>query len=316
MIELSTRTGNRVVDSVTDLIGATPVVRLRRIAREVPATVLVKLEAMNPGRSVKDRSALGMVEAAERDGLIAPGRSVVIEATSGNAGVALAMVCAARRYRCVIAMPETMGLERRRSMRAYGAEVVLTPGDEGMAGAIAETERIAAAIPGAYLPRQFANPANPDAHRRTTAEEIWADTDGRIDVLVAGVGSGGSITGVAGALRARRPGFHAVAVEPAGSAVLSGGPPGPHPIDGIGAGFVPSVLDPEAYDEVIACETRDAVATARRLAREEGILAGLSAGANVWAALRVAARPECAGAMILTLAGDAGDPYLMSGLAP
>ena len=213
-------------------------------------------------------------------------------------------------------MPETMGLERRRSMRAYGAEVVLTPGDEGMAGADRRDQAHRRRDPGRVPAPAVRQPGQPRRPPRTTAEEIWADTDGRIDVLVAGVGSGGSITGVAGALRARRPGFHAVAVEPAGSAVLSGGPPGPHPIDGIGAGFVPSVLDPEAYDEVIACETRDAVATARRLAREEGILAGLSAGAGVWAALRVAARPECAGAMILTLAGDAGDPYLMSGLAP
>jgi cysteine synthase len=239
---------------------------------------------------------------------------VVVEPTSGNTGIALAFVCAARGYRCILTMPETMSTERRTLLRAYGAELVLTPGAEGMRGAIAKAEEIAASTPDAFVPQQFENPANPGIHRRTTAEEIWADTDGEIDVLVAGVGTGGSITGVAQVLRERRPGFRAVAVEPTDSPVLSGGQPGPHRIQGIGAGFVPDVLDTGAYDEVVRVSSDDAFATTRRLAREEGILAGISSGANVWATLEVARRPENAGKTLVTFLCDTGERYLTTPL--
>ena len=303
-----------IADSITDLIGRTPLVRLGRMAEGTGATILGKLESMNPAGSVKDRIGLAMIEAAEADGRLVPGRSVVVEPTSGNTGIALAFVCAAKGYRCVLTMPETMSLERRTLLRAYGAELVLTPGAEGMRGAIARAEEIAAQTEGAFVPQQFQNPANPEVHRRTTAEEIWADTGGEVDVLVAGVGTGGSITGVAEVLRERRPGFRAVAVEPEASPMLSRGIGGPHRIQGIGAGFVPGVLDTSAYDEVLTCTDRDAVATARRLAREEGILAGISAGANVWAARRVAARPENAGRTVVTLLCDTGERYLSTAL--
>jgi cysteine synthase len=304
----------RIADSITDLIGRTPLVRLSRIGEGVGATVLGKLESMNPAGSVKDRIGLSMIEAAEAEGRIAPGRSVVVEPTSGNTGIALAFVCAARGYRCILTMPETMSTERRTLLRAYGAELVLTPGAEGMRGAIAKAEEIAASTPDAFVPQQFENPANPGIHRRTTAEEIWADTDGEIDVLVAGVGTGGSITGVAQVLRERRPGFRAVAVEPTDSPVLSGGQPGPHRIQGIGAGFVPDVLDTGAYDEVVRVSSDDAFATTRRLAREEGILAGISSGANVWATLEVARRPENAGKTLVTFLCDTGERYLTTPL--
>jgi cysteine synthase len=304
----------RIADSITDLIGRTPLVRLSRIGEGVGATVLGKLESMNPAGSVKDRIGLSMIEAAEAEGRIAPGRSVVVEPTSGNTGIALAFVCAARGYRCILTMPETMSTERRTLLRAYGAELVLTPGAEGMRGAIAKAEEIAASTPDAFVPQQFENPANPGIHRRTTAEEIWADTDGEIDVLVAGVGTGGSITGVAQVLRERRPGFRAVAVEPTDSPVLSGGQPGPHRIQGIGAGFVPDVLDTDAYDEVVRVSSDDAFATTRRLAREEGILAGISSGANVWATLEVARRPENAGKTLVTFLCDTGERYLTTPL--
>ena len=302
-----------IVDSITELIGRTPMVRLNRIGEGAGATILGKLESMNPAGSVKDRIGLAMIEAAEADGRLGPG-SVVVEPTSGNTGIALAFVCAAKGYRCILTMPETMSVERRTLLRAYGAELVLTPGAEGMRGAIARAEEIASETEGAFVPQQFQNPANPEAHRRTTAEEIWADTDGSIDILVAGVGTGGSITGVAEVIKERRPGFKAVAVEPADSPVLSGGAPGPHKIQGIGAGFVPGVLNTAIYDEVVTCTAEDAFAMARRLAREEGILVGISGGANVWAATELARRPENAGLTIVTFLCDTGERYLSTPL--
>ena len=312
---MSTATGKRggIADSIIDLVGRTPLVRLR-IGEDTGATILGKLESFNPAGSVKDRIGLAMIEAAEAEGRLVPGESVIVEPTSGNTGIALAFVAAAKGYRCILTMPETMSLERRTLLRAYGAELVLTPGAEGMRGAIARAEEIASTTEGAFVPQQFQNPANPEAHRRTTAEEIWADTDGEVDILVAGVGTGGSITGVAEVLAERRPGFRAVAVEPADSPVLSGGQPGPHKIQGIGAGFVPGVLNTDAYDEVITCTAEDAFATSRRLAREEGILVGISAGANVWAALELARRPENAGKLIVTFLCDTGERYLTTAL--
>jgi cysteine synthase len=303
-----------IADSITELIGRTPLVRLGRIGDGADGRILGKLESMNPAGSVKDRIGLSMIEAAEASGDLVPDRSVIVEPTSGNTGIALAFVCAAKGYRCILTMPETMSVERRTLLRAYGAELVLTPGAEGMRGAIARAEEIASRTEGAFVPQQFENPANPEIHRRTTAEEIWADTDGEVDVLVAGVGTGGSITGVSQVLAERRPGFRAIAVEPTDSPVLSGGPAGPHKIQGIGAGFVPGVLDTEAYDEVIVCAADDAFAMARRLAREEGILVGISAGANVWAALEVARRPESAGKTIVTFLCDTGERYLTTPL--
>jgi cysteine synthase A len=303
-----------IADSITDLIGRTPLVRLKRISDGSGAEILGKLESMNPAGSVKDRIGLAMMEAAEADGLLTPGTSVVVEPTSGNTGIALAFVCAARGYRCILTMPETMSVERRTLLRAYGAELVLTPGTDGMRGAIAKAEEIAEEIEGSFVPQQFENPANPEVHRRTTAEEIWADTDGEVDVLVAGVGTGGSITGVAEVLSDRRPGFTAIAVEPTDSPVLSGGTPGPHKIQGIGAGFVPGVLNTDVYSEVITCTADDAFAMARRLAQEEGILVGISAGANVWASLEVARRPDSAGKTIVTFLCDTGERYLTTPL--
>jgi cysteine synthase A len=303
-----------VASSITELIGRTPLVRLDRVARGLGATVLGKLESMNPAGSVKDRIGLAMIEAAEREGRIAPGASVIVEPTSGNTGIALAFVCAAKGYRLILTMPETMSVERRSLLRAYGAELVLTPGTEGMRGAIETANRIAAETEGAYVPQQFDNPANPEIHRRTTAEEIWEDTGGEVDVLVAAVGTGGTITGVGEVLRERRPGLRTVAVEPEESPVLSGGQPGPHKIQGIGAGFIPGVLNASVYDEVIRCSADDAFETSRRLAREEGILVGISAGANVWAALEVARRPESAGRTIVTFLCDTGERYLTTPL--
>ena len=303
-----------IADSITDLIGRTPLVRLKRISDGSGAEILGKLESMNPAGSVKDRIGLAMIEAAESEGLLTPGTSVVVEPTSGNTGIALAFVCAARGYRCILTMPETMSVERRTLLRAYGAELVLTPGADGMRGAIAKAEEIAEETEGAFVPQQFQNPANPEVHRRTTAEEIWADTDGEVDVLVAGVGTGGSITGVAEFISERRPGFTAIAVEPADSPVLSGGTPGPHKIQGIGAGFIPDVLNTDVYSEVITCTADDAFAMARRLAQEEGILVGISSGANVWAALEVARRPDSAGKAIVTFLCDTGERYLTTPL--
>lgn len=303
-----------IASSITDLIGRTPLVRLNRVTDGIDAVVLGKLEAQNPAGSVKDRIGLAMLEAAERDGRITPGESVVVEPTSGNTGIALAFACAAKGYRCILTMPETMTAERRSLLAAYGAELVLTPGPEGMRGAIARAAEIAAGTDGAFVPQQFMNPANPEIHRRTTAEEIWDDTEGAVDVFVAGVGTGGTITGVGEVLKERKPSVRAVAVEPADSPVLSGGAPGPHTIQGIGAGFVPGVLNTATYDEVLTVRGEDAFAMGRRLAREEGILAGISAGANVWAALQVARRPENAGAMIVTVLCDTGERYLSSPL--
>ncbi len=303
----------KIANSITELIGRTPLVRLK-IAEDTGATVLGKLESFNPAGSVKDRIGLAMIEAAERDGLISPGASVIIEPTSGNTGIALSFVAAAKGYRCILTMPETMSLERRALLAAYGAELVLTPGPEGMRGAIARAEELARTTPGSFLPQQFLNAANPEIHRRTTAEEIWQDTGGEVDFLVAGVGTGGSITGIAEILRERRPGFHGIAVEPTDSPVLSGGQPGPHKIQGIGAGFIPGVLNTDAYDEVITCRVEDAYETSRRLARGEGILVGISSGANVWAALEVARRPENAGKTIVTILCDTGERYLSTPL--
>lgn len=303
-----------IVNSITELVGRTPMVRLGRIDAGTGARIVGKLESLNPAGSVKDRIGLAMIEAAEREGLIAPGRSVIVEPTSGNTGIALAFVCAAKGYRCILTMPETMSVERRSLLRAYGAELVLTPGPEGMRGAIARAEELAAETGDAFVPQQFQNAANPDVHRRTTAEEIWADTDGEVDVVVAGVGTGGTITGVAEVLRERRPGLRVVALEPADSPVLSGGEPGPHRIQGIGAGFVPGVLDTDAYDEVITVPADDAFEMARRVAREEAILIGISAGANVWGALRVAERPESEGLTIVTFLCDTGERYLSTPL--
>lgn len=299
---------------MTSVIGKTPLVRLNRIAAELPGTVLVKLETMNPTGSVKDRIGLGMVEAGEQAGVIGPG-SILVEATSGNTGIALACVGAVRGYRVILTMPETMSVERRRLLQAFGAELQLTPGPEGMTGAVARAEEIVAENPNAVLMRQFANPANPDTHHATTADEIWRDTEGQVDVFVAGVGTGGTITGVTRRIRSEwNPALHAVAVEPVDSPVLSGGSPGPHRIQGIGAGFIPEILDRELVNEVVQVSTDDAAVTSRRLAREEGIFCGVSAGANVHAACTIAARPEMQGKTIVTIICDTGERYLSTWL--
>ncbi len=302
----------KIADDVTALVGKTPLVRLRR-ASAGGADVVAKLEFYNPASSVKDRIGLSMIEAAEREGRIGPD-TIVLEPTSGNTGIALAFVCAARGYRCTLVMPDTMSRERRQLLRAYGAELILTPGAEGMGGAIAKTKELAAADPRYLILQQFENPANPEIHRQTTGEEIWRDTDGRADVLVAGIGTGGTITGAGQLLKERKPGFRVVAVEPAASPVLSGGEKGPHPIQGIGAGFVPAVLDTEVYDEVVRVENDDAFATARRLAREEGLLVGISSGAAVWAAEQVALRPESKGLLIVVVVPSFGERYLSTPL--
>jgi cysteine synthase A len=303
----------RIADDVTQLIGNTPLVRLRRVTDGVGADVVAKLEFFNPGGSVKDRIAVAMVDAAEEAGLVGPD-TVIVEPTSGNTGIALAMVCAARGYRCIFTMPETMSRERRMLLRGFGAELVLTPGPEGMAGAIAKAEELAKADSNVFVPQQFENPANPAVHRRTTAEEIWADTEGRVDVVVAGVGTGGTITGVGHVLKERKPAVKVVAVEPAASPVLSGGEKGPHPIQGIGAGFVPSVLDQGVVDEVVTVANEDTFSMARRLAREEGLLVGISSGAAVWAALEVARRPEHAGQLVVVVVPSFGERYLSTQL--
>ncbi len=300
--------------SITELIGHTPLVRLNRISDETGAEVLGKLESFNPGGSVKDRIGLAMIEAAEKDGLIAPGRSTIIEPTSGNTGVALAMVAAARGYDMVLTMPDSMSLERRALLKAYGARLVLTPGADGMTGAVDRAVELAAELGDAFVPQQFENAANPEAHRLTTAEEIWEDTGGEVDVFVAGVGTGGTLTGVGQVLKERRPGVLVVAMEPSDSPVLSGRPAGPHRIQGIGAGFVPTVLDGEVYDEVITVSADDAFAVARRLAAEEGLLVGISAGANVWAAGEVARREGMAGKVVVTILCDTGERYLSTPL--
>ena len=302
-----------IAENVTQLIGNTPLVRLNRITEGAAATVLAKLEYDNPARSVKDRIALAMIEAGERAGRITPD-TLIVEPTSGNTGIGLAMVCAQRGYRLVVTMPESVSRERRKLLRAFGAELVLTPAEGGMAAAIAEAERIVAEHENAFMPQQFKNPANPEAHRRTTAEEIWRDTAGQVDIFVAGIGTGGTITGVGEVLKARKPAVQVIAVEPADSPVLSGGEKGPHPIQGIGAGFVPDVLNTAIYDEVIRVTGDDAFATARRMAREEGLLVGISSGAATWAALQVAKRPENAGKTIVVVIPSWGERYLSTAL--
>jgi cysteine synthase A len=301
----------RIAEDITGLIGDTPLVRLRGTGGG--AQLVAKLEFFNPLSSVKDRIGLSMIEAAERDGKIKPD-TILLEATSGNTGIALAFVCAARGYRLVLTMPETMSVERRKLLKALGAELVLTPGDKGMPGAIARAEELAAGDSRYLILQQFANPANPEIHRRTTAEEIWRDTDGEVDAVVAGVGTGGTITGVAEALKERKPSLKVIAVEPADSPVLSGGKPGPHKIQGIGAGFVPAILNRDVIDEVIQVKHEDAGVEARRMAREQGILCGISSGAAVKAALEVAARPEMADKMIVVIIPSCGERYLSTWL--
>ncbi len=304
----------RIFADITETIGRTPLVHLRRLSPEGGARIVAKLESFNPLSSVKDRIGVSMITSAEHAGAITPGETTLIEPTSGNTGIALAFVAAAKGYRLVLTMPETMSVERRDLLRVLGAEVVLTPGEKGMPGAIVRAEQLVAETPGAFMPQQFQNPANPDIHRRTTAEEIWADTDGEVDIVVAGVGTGGTITGVGQVLRPRRPGLRMVAVEPADSAVLSGGNPGPHAIQGIGAGFVPDVLDREEIDEIIQVSYDDAVRRTRQLACTEGILAGISSGAALHAAQEVAARPEHAGKLLVVILPDTGERYLSTAL--
>ena len=303
----------KIARDVTALVGNTPLVQIRRLADRAVGLVVAKLEFYNPAHSVKDRIGLSMIDAAERAGRIRPD-TIILEPTSGNTGIGLAFVCAARGYRLVLLMPDSMSRERRQLLRAYGAELILTPAAEGMPGAIQRAEEMAAADPRYFIPQQFQNPANPEIHRRTTAEEIWRDTDGRADVLVAGVGTGGTITGVGEVLKARRPSFRCVAVEPDASPVLSGGAKGPHPIQGIGAGFVPDVLNTKIYDEIIRVTNDDAFATARRAAREEGLLVGISSGAALWAAIEVARRPESAGQLIVVIVPSFGERYLSTPL--
>ena len=302
-----------IAADMTELVGKTPLVQINRLSQGLPGRVVAKLENFNPGSSVKDRIGLAMIEAAERDGQLTPGATIV-EATSGNTGIALAWVGAVKGYRVVLTMPDTMSVERRRLLTALGAELRLTPGPDGMKGAVALAEDIVAKTAGAVMARQFENPANPQIHRESTAEEIWADTEGNVDIFVAGVGTGGTVTGVGGRLKELRADIKAVAVEPESSPVLSGGTPGPHKIQGIGAGFIPNVLDRSILDEVVRVTAEDATETARRLAKEEGILCGVSAGANVWAALDVAARDENEGKTIVTVICDTGERYLSTWL--
>lgn len=303
----------RIFESITETVGNTPLVKLNKVTKGMKATVLAKLESFNPLSSVKDRIGVAMIEDAERRGLLKKD-SVIIEPTSGNTGIALAFVAAAKGYKLILTMPETMSIERRQLFQVFGAELVLTPGAEGMKGAIRKAEELASTTHNAYMPQQFRNPANPEIHRKTTAEEIWDDTDGRVDILVSGVGTGGTLTGVSEVIKRRKWSFRAIAVEPESSPVLSGGNPGPHKIQGIGAGFVPDVLDTKMIDEVIAVSDENAGITARRLAKEEGILGGISSGAALWAALKVAERDENFGKLVVVVLPDTGERYLSTWL--
>jgi len=303
----------KIADSIIDLIGRTPMVRLNRLTEGLDCEVIVKLESQNPGGSVKDRLGFAMIDAAEKNGLINK-NTVIIEPTSGNTGVGLAFVCAAKGYKLIIVMPDSVSIERRMIVHAYGGEVVLTPGKDGMKGAIAKAEEIQRNTPGSYIPMQFANPANPETHRKTTAKEIWEDTEGKIDIFVAGSGTGGTITGVSEVIRAKKPSFYSVIVEPEDSPILSGGVPGPHKIQGIGPGFVPQVLNTSSYDEVFKVSAADSFETTRKLASLEGIFCGMSSGANVYTALQIAKRPENKGKMIVTIICDTGERYLSTPL--
>jgi len=304
---------SKIAKDITQLIGNTPLVRLNKVTRGLKAELIAKLEYFNPSSSVKDRIGLSMIEAAEQSGLIKK-NTVIVEPTSGNTGIALAFVCAARGYKLVLTMPDTMSVERRQLLAAFGAELVLTPGAKGISGAVKKAEELVAENPGYFMPMQFENPANPEIHRKTTAQEIWRDTDGMVDMLVAGVGTGGTITGVAEVIKKKKPAFKAIAVEPADSPVLSGGQPGPHKIQGLGAGFVPGVLNLKVIDEIIPVTYDDARKAAQRLAREEGILAGISSGAATWAALEVARREESKGKMMVVILPSTGERYLTTDL--
>lgn len=303
----------RIYEDITKTLGNTPLVKLNRLTQGAEATVLAKLESFNPVSSVKDRIAISMIEDAEVRGVINKD-SVIIEPTSGNTGVGLAFVCAVKGYRLILTMPETMSIERRKIMAIFGAELVLTPGPEGMPGAIRKAEELANQIPNSFIPQQFRNPANVEIHRRTTAEEIWRDTDGKVDILVSGVGTGGTITGVTEVIKPRKPSFKAIAVEPAASPVLSGGKPSPHKIQGIGAGFIPDILNVKIIDEIIQVTNEDAINTSRRLAKEEGILAGISSGAAAWAAIQVARRIENKGKLIVVVLPDTGERYISTAM--